>query len=333
MKKKRIVKIFYYIFLAAVVLVLPRFLDRSSLRIFNQAGIYIIMALSLNVLSGYAGIISLGHAAFFGIGAYTTALLNMNYGLTFVPCLLASILVTGIAGVLFALPLARVKGRYIVIVTLAYCEIVNLVIQNWESLTRGNRGIASIRRAIIFGYQLKDMKENYYLVLVCIVLVYIFIYWLRHSKLGRNFLAIKGDDIAAEAMGVKIFPHKVLAFAISGSLAGVGGALYPHYISFIQPSNFTIALSATFLCIVVVGALGNMKGTVIAALLMVIIPQYMRDLGNYRMVAYGLLLVVVMLLNHSIKGLQIKEFFSNTAKNIKEKTIKFLRMEKKDEFA
>lgn len=307
MNRNKNIKSIVYALLAVAVLALPQFLDRSALRIFNQAGIYLIMALSLNVLSGYAGIISLGQAAFFGISSYTTALLCVNQGWTFIPCLLASIAVTAIAGVLFALPLSRVTGRYVVIVTLAYCEIVNLVIQNWESLTLGNRGIANIPRATVFGYQIKNMRENYYLVLICIVVVYIFIYWLRNSKLGRNFLAIKNDPIAAEAMGIRIFPHKIMAFSISGAIAGVAGALYPHYISFIQPASFTTALSSTFLSIVVVGALGNMKGTVVAALLLTILPQYMRDLGNYRMVAYGLLLVLVMWINHSYSGLYVKE--------------------------
>ena len=230
----------------------------------------------------------------------------MNFGWSFIPGLLVSIVVTAIFGAILSLPLARITGKYVVIVTLAYCEITNLILQNWDKLTRGTRGIMGIPRATIFGYQLKNMKENYYLVLIMIVIVYILIYWLRHSKLGRNFLAIKADPIAAEAMGVKVFTTKILAFTISAAIAAVGGALYPHFMSYISPASFSTALSLTVVSIIVIGGLGNMNGTIIATLCMIIIPQYMRDFGNYRMVAYGVLLVFVMWLNHSIKGVQLK---------------------------
>ena len=293
-----------------VALVIPQLMSTYNLRILNLAGIYMIFGMSLNLLIGIGGTMSFGHAAFYGIGAYTGVLLHQHFGWSFLVTLPFVILVSALAGFLLALPMSRVTGKYVTIVTLGFCEIVNIILLNWESLTRGPNGIMNIPKATIFGHKIANMQENYYFVLVMAIIVYVIVQWTINSKLGRNLKAMRDDDIAAEAMGIKLFPHKVFVFSMSAALAGVAGSMYAHYIGYIDPNSFTSAESFVCLSIVVVGGLGNMRGTMIAALLLMALPEYLRGFSDYRMLVYGGVLVAIMWLNHSIPGKKVKRVVS-----------------------
>lgn len=310
--------------LAIAMVVVPSFVTQYQLRIFIQAAIYMIFAMSLNLLMGISGTVSFGHAAFYGIGAYTAALCCTKLGWDFLQSLVLVILVSGLAGLLLALPMSRVTGRYVTIVTLGFCEIVNIVMKNWVSLTNGTMGIINIPGVTVFGHTMKTKTELYYFVLIFVALIYILIYWLVHSKLGRNLRAMHDDSIAAEAMGIKLFNHKVVIFTISAVFAGIAGALYAHYMGYIDPTAFTSALSFTCISIVVVGGLGNFAGTLFSALFLSALPEYLRNfeaLFNYRMIVYGIILVLVMWLNHSMAGEKlksaVKKFFYKITKPFK----------------
>ncbi|NLF28782.1 MAG: branched-chain amino acid ABC transporter permease, partial [Clostridiales bacterium] len=229
---------------------------------------------------------------------------------TFLPTFPFIVAVSGLAGLLLALPMARVTGRYVTIVTLGFCEIVNIIMTNWESLTRGSMGIMNIARPTAFGYLFKSNKSYFYFVLFFVALVYILIQWTIDSKLGRNLKAIRDDSVAAAAMGIRLFPHKVTVFTMSAALAGLAGALYSHYIGYIDPSSFTSAESFICISIVVVGGLGNMIGSMIGALLLMALPEYLRDFDKYRMIVYGIVLVLIMWLNHSLIGARVKDAVS-----------------------
>lgn len=293
-----------------VALAIPQMMSTYNLRILNLAGIYMIFGMSLNLLIGIGGTMSFGHAAFFGIGAYAGVLLQQRLGWNFLLVLPMVIVISALAGFLLALPMSRVTGKYVTIVTLGFCEIVNIILLNWESLTRGPNGIMNIPKVTLLGHKIANMRENYYFVFVMVIIVYILIQWTINSKLGRNLKAMRDDDIAAEAMGIKLFPHKVFVFSMSAALAGVAGVMYAQYIGYIDPNSFTSTESFTCLSIVVVGGLGNMKGTMIAALLLMALPEYLRGFSDYRMLVYGGVLVAIMWLNHSLQGKKVKSFFS-----------------------
>jgi len=215
---------------------------------------------------------------------------------------------------LLAIPMSRITGRYVTIITLSYAEIVNLIMRNWTKVTNGVMGILNIPNFRLFGFELAYKDEQYWLVLVFVVITYIMINWLVKSKLGRNLQAMRDDTIAAEAMGINLFSHKVIIFTISAIFAGIAGALYAHIYGYIDYTVFTSNLSFNCISIVVVGGLGNFVGTIFGALFLTILPEYLRNvdfLFNYRMIVYGIILVLVMWLNHSVPGAKLKEkFFS-----------------------
>ena len=259
---------------------------------------------------GIGGTVSFGHAAFYSIGAYTTACLWYHFGWDYSTNFIFVILITGLAGLLLALPMSRITGRYVTIITLSFAEIVNLIIRNWDPVTLGQMGIVGIPNITLFGYRFKTKIQFFYFALIFVILTYIFLKWLVESKLGRNLQAMRDDSIAAEAMGIKLFPNKVIVFTISAIIAGIAGSLYAHLMTYVEPATFNANLSFNCISIVVVGGLGNFTGTLIGSLFLTILPEYLRRfefLFKYRMIAYGMVLVIVMWLNHSIPGLKLKQ--------------------------
>ena len=171
-------------------------------------------------------------------------------------------------------------------------------------------GIVGIPNITLFGYRFKTKIQFFYFALIFVILTYIFLKWLVESKLGRNLQAMRDDSIAAEAMGIKLFPNKVIVFTISAIIAGIAGSLYAHLMTYVEPATFNANLSFNCISIVVVGGLGNFTGTLIGSLFLTILPEYLRRfefLFKYRMIAYGMVLVIVMWLNHSIPGLKLKQ--------------------------
>ena len=269
------------------------------IRILTVALMYIIIALSLNLLTGFLGVMSLGHAAFWGIGAYTGAILSTRLGWGMGMCMIAAVVVCGMFGLLLGAPVMKLKGYYMTVVTLGFCEIVRLVELNWSDLTRGSLGISGIPAVNFFGIAFKSARGKYYVILAMTVLAVFIIFSIVHSRLGRAIIAIREDDLAAEAMGINVVRYKLMVFMISAVFAGITGVYYAHYMQYIDTSLFTTSMSTNFLVMSIFGGLGNIVGTVIGTAVLTVIPETMRFLSEYRNLFYGILIVVLMMVKPS----------------------------------
>ena len=280
---------------------------------FLTVGTYVLMfsmlSLSLNLITGYVGIASLGQAAFFGIGAYTSAILSLNYGLDFLITLPIATFLAFISGMLIGLPSLRLSGRYLVIVTLGFGEIVRIIAHNWTSLTGGVFGLAGIPAHVIAGIRLNTVVNRYYIILVMFVLAAVVVRNLTRSRTGLAMAAIKGDELAAQTMGVNLFKYKVLVFATSAAIAGSAGAFFAHFVSYIDAFSFTFGLSLQILCMTIIGGLGTIAGSILGALIYSIIPELLRTFAIYRQVVYGLILVFIIVFrpNGILGGFSLKQ--------------------------
>jgi branched-chain amino acid transport system permease protein len=259
-----------------------------------------LLVLGLNVIAGYAGQLSLAQAAFFGIGSYTSALLMLNWQVSFWLAALAGILMAVLVAVVFGLPTLRLKGPYFVISTLGFGEIVRLVFLNWESVTRGPNGLTGIPAPppLSLGFvrlTFDDKIGAYYLVLVTLLVVLWLYYNFVHSRIGRALRAIHDDQIAAEVMGVNLTAYKILAFSVGAGLSGLAGSLYAAYIRFISPDTFTVGEAINILIMMVLGGMGTITGPVIGAIGITYLLETMRFFKDYRMVIYGLLMFFMIL--------------------------------------
>ena len=283
--------------LLAAMLVFPLMgFSQYVYRIAVVSVLYAILAMSLNLIAGVAGQISLGHIAFYGIGAYTSALLCVNFGVSVWVGILAAFVVSMLFGLLIAIPTLKLSGGYLAILTMSFAEIIRLILLNWTSVTRGPMGILNIPKPSLFGYTIKSSGAFLYLVLTVAIIVYIGLHNLIHSRFGRNLQALRDDEISSESMGINVYRYKVIAFVISTGVAGVAGALFASYMEFIDPSSFISDESTVILSMVVLGGMGNMNGSIIAAALLTILPEALRSCSDYRMLVYGVVLVAMMLL-------------------------------------
>jgi branched-chain amino acid transport system permease protein len=273
--------------------------DQYAIRLGILCLMYSSLALSLNLLAGFMGQISLGHAAFMGIGAYTSALLAKNFALSFWLTMPCAAVVSAFFGTLLGIPAMKLTGSYLAIVTLGFCEIVRLVELNWVSLTRGPMGITGIPRPTFFSFQFKSGSSYYYLCLGLLLFTWFVIRNLMRSRYGRSILSIREDAVAAEAMGVDVIGFKVLTFSVSSGLTGMMGAFYAHYMRFIDPTVFNFDQSTGVLSMVILGGLGSLPGSVIGAILMTLIPEALRGFQQARMMLYGLVLAGVVIFRPS----------------------------------
>ena len=281
--------------LLAIAVVYPLLFGRAYLiNVGTLCLINVLVSLSLNVLTGYMGITGLGWAGFFGIGAYTAAILSTKLGWGFLATLLAGAVTTALCVILVGLPTLKLSGRYVAIVTMAFCEICRALETNMDWLTRGSRGIPNIPRISLFGFRFPKWMQ-YYAILFLVILTMFIIHRIINSRLGRGILAVKDDDIAASAMGVDPFRYKVMTFAIATAFAGLAGAFYAHYIGFIDPSNFTFDQSTIFISMTIMGGLGNLMGSVLGGISLTVLPEILRPLMDVRQIVYGVLLIIMML--------------------------------------
>ena len=282
--------------LVAALIVFPWvFSSAYILRIVTVCMMYVMIALSLNLLTGFLGLMTLGQAAFWGIGAYTAAILATQMGWGMGMCMIASALMAGLLSLLVALPTMRLKGYFLTVVTLGFCEIVRLVEMNWMDLTRGPLGIAGIPSPNFFGIDLSSNRQIYYVMLVLVVVSAVIIFSIVHSRVGLAIMAIRDDDLAAASMGVNVVKYKIMVFLISTMMVGVAGAFYAHYISFIDPSGFTTAASTDMLIMAIFGGLGSIPGTILGASILTILPETIRAMAEYRNLVYGIIIVVLMM--------------------------------------
>lgn len=281
----------FWLFLLVILLVLPFIFTNSFHRhIIIIITIHSILALSLNLCTGFVGQLSIGHNGFVAIGAYTAALLSLNWGTSFWLGLIAAGLVSFLVGLIVGLPTMRVSGIYLGMVTLGMAEIIRLLALN-SDFTRGPMGLPGIPAITIFGQPLFDLLHIYFVGAAILFLVVLFVTNLIDSRIGDAFIAIRADELAARAMGIPVSMYKVLAFGISGAIAGIGGAFYAHYLSFVDPSAFNLDLSFLLLMMVIVGGLASIPGAIIGAVLMTIIPEMFRFVEDYRLIIYGLIMI------------------------------------------
>ncbi|MCD4764792.1 MAG: branched-chain amino acid ABC transporter permease [Desulfobacterales bacterium] len=272
------------------------------LHILIIAGIYIILTLSLNLIVGYTGLPALGHAAFSCIGAYTSSLLALNIGLSPWIGLLIGACVAAFSGVVIGYPAVRLKGDCLALATFGLGVIVYSIAKNWVSLTRGPMGLPGIPGFSILGFGLSEIWSYLLLVSIFVVITIFVIKRIVNSPFGRILRSIREDEIASAALGKDTIKHKLLVFIIGAFFAGIAGSLYAHYITFIDPSSFTVMESITILLMVIFGGMGSISGSVVGAVILVVLPELLRFLGMpssiaapMRQMIYGLLLVVLML--------------------------------------
>jgi branched-chain amino acid transport system permease protein len=285
-----------YLAIMVLMFFVPAFVTNPyHLQVLTFIGIYIILALSLNLLNGYIGLLSIGHAAFYGIGAYASAKLMMQAGVPFLLAMLGAGVTAGIFGFLIAKPTLRLSGIYMALATLGFNIIFFLVLQNWMGFTNGPLGIMGIPSPVIFGYEVTSRADYYYLILVLVVLTLGSMHRLIHSRFGRALVAIREDELAAESMGVNITRYKIQAFVLAAFYAGIAGSFYAHFIRFISPDSFYIYESFMLLAMLAFGGQGNLTGPVVGAAVLLLIPEMFRFLQEYRMFVYGSVLVIMML--------------------------------------
>ncbi len=304
--------------LLAIAVILPwlPFADRNLVDKMTLILIYVMLGVGLNITVGLAGLLDLGYVAFYAIGAYSYALLAEHFGLSFWICLPLAGLFAAAAGFILGLPILRLRGDYLAIVTLGFGQIVRIVLINWQSLTGGPNGITGIPRPSFFGLPFAAGAAGgvtfakffgipfspvhriyflYYLILALVVAAAWFTGRIRKLPLGRAWEALREDEIACRSLGLNPTTIKLSAFALGASFAGLAGSFFATRQGFISPESFTFLESAIILAIVVLGGMGSLVGIILAAIILVGLPEWFRDLEQYRMLAFGGAMVLIML--------------------------------------
>jgi branched-chain amino acid transport system permease protein len=272
-------QVFWYSVLAVVLLAAPWWASEYLLSQLHFIGIYSIVGLGLMLLVGFTGQISLGHAAFLAVGAYTEALMQAA-GWPFWLTLPSAALLSAAVGVIVGLPALRLKGIYLAIATLAFGVIVEEIMTRWESLTGGNSG-KHVKPIELFGVKLDSDVDLYYLILALTAVACVALANLLRSPTGRAFVAIRDSEISASCMGVNLAKYKTMSFALSAALTGVGGALYAHKVTFISPEQFTLLVSIELVTIVILGGVGSLHGAVFGAAFVIVLPQLIAIAKDY----------------------------------------------------
>ncbi|MDQ7785637.1 MAG: branched-chain amino acid ABC transporter permease [Desulfomonilaceae bacterium] len=294
--------------LAAAIVVCPQFLSTYQISILNEMAIAIIGALGLNLLIGYTGQISLGHGAFLAIGAYTTALAAGELNLPFIVTLPLSGFMAALLGMVVGVPALRLKGLYLALGTLAFGFIVDYILFHWD-LTQGDMGMA-VNPVQIGSWSVQTEKEFFYFIACFAALATLCAKNIARSKIGRNFIAIRDRDIAAEAMGISLAKYKIMAFGLSSFYAGIAGALVAHYQKWIVPGSFDLSLSIAYIAMIILGGLGTVLGSILGAILITGIPHgiiYATDVAkesypalsglivDFKLGIFGLIVVLALL--------------------------------------
>lgn len=267
-------------------------------RVIGYAGLYIILGLGLNVVVGFAGLLDLGYVAFYAIGAYTFGLLaggHFDIHLSFWLIIPIAAMLAALAGLLLGLPVLKLRGDYLAIVTLGFGEIIRLLATNLTGLTNGSQGLYSLDSPNFFGMELKSGTHFYYLIFILVLLVLFLVSRLDRSRIGRAWAAIREDEDVAQMMGVSTTLYKLLAFAIGALIGGLGGAIFAAWQGSIFPDNFNLFVSINVLSLIIIGGMGSIPGVMIGAFALIALPDILREFANYRLLLFGLLLVIMMI--------------------------------------
>lgn len=281
--------------LLLICIIAPYFQNDYYRDVLTLTGMYVVLALGLNLIVGQAGLLNLGYVSFYAVGAYTYAILSTRFGVTFWPGLLAGGAAAAVFSGLIGIPTLRLRGDYFAIVTLGLGEITRILLNNLDSLTNGPNGISDIGRPVIGGFALTRPLHFYYLILIIAVLTIIAMSRIMASRIGRAWIAIREDETAAEAMGIDTFRLKLLAFMLGSAWAGVAGVFFAAKMAFVSPESFTFSESVMILCMVVLGGMGSIPGIILGAFLLIALPEFLREFQDYRMLAFGGALVLMMI--------------------------------------
>lgn len=281
----------------ACAMVFPFIFDTYQTNIMITALMYVVLGLGLNIVVGMAGLLDLGFVAFYAVGAYTYALLNYHFGLGFWAVLPIGGGLAAMAGILLGFPVLRLRGDYLAIVTLGFGEIIRLILENWNEFSMGPSGISNISRPGFFGIELSlehSILYLYYIMILFMIVTIFIVNRLQDSRLGRAWIALREDEIACQAMGIDKRKTKLVAFSLGAFWAGIVGVIFAAKTTFINPASFTFLESAIILSIVVLGGMGSIVGVIFGALILILMPEYLRALSEYRMLAFGGILVAMM---------------------------------------
>ncbi len=287
-------RIYLGIFSGAVLALSAVLQNNYHLMVLNIAAMNVLVALGLNLLIGYAGQISLGHAAFFGIGAYLSAVLTTTYGLPVWPTILLAMVVTGLTAFALGIPTLKLEGHYLVMATLGFNVIVYIVMIQLEPVTGGPSGFAGIPRLQVGGFAFDSDRKMYFLLWFLVIIALLLSLNLIHSRVGRAMAALSQNEIAARCAGIDTDAFKVKIFVLSAVLASLAGSLYAHYITFISPGTFSFFYSLQVVTMVLVGGMGSLWGSVFGALLLTILPETLQAVKEYNILVYGLILTGVL---------------------------------------
>ena len=268
--------------------------DPYIMQTFTNAWLYGMLGLSLTLIAGTVGMISLGHAALLAIGGYASALLALNFGIPVGFAILCAGVITAALGTLLVFPSFRLRGHYFSIATLAVGEIVSLVILNWESLTRGPIGVSAIPALSLFGIELESAESVYWFTFAVLIVLVLLQFRLLGSHLGRVMRAVRDDDVAARSYGIRLDRYKALAFAFGSFAAGISGGITAHLYSYINHETFNAQLSILALTIVILGGMGNVTGAVVGSVLLIGLPEVFRVAAEYRVLIYGIVLLLLV---------------------------------------
>lgn len=284
----------YGLMVAATILV-PAVSSNYILEILSNSFFYIVLCLGLNIVVGYAGLLDLGYAAFFAVGAYTTGILTSQFGWNFWMTIPAAMVFAVIAGVIIGGPTLRLRSDYLAIVTLGFGEITRIAARNLKEITGGASGLIGINRPSLFGMELNQIHHYYYAFFVLVLLAIFVSYRLQHSRLGRAWQYVREDEDAAEAMGIDRVAIKLYAYVIGALFAGVAGCFFAAKMTAISPETFQFMQSATILMAVVLGGMGKIPGMIVGALALVLFPEIFREIGSMRMLIFGVALIAMMI--------------------------------------
>ena len=293
---KTLLRLLSRIVLVVVALTIPMLMPNNYyLGLANLSLIYIIVAIGLNFIYGYTGYISFAQAGFFGIGAYTSALLAVDCHLSFWLTFPLSGLVAALFGVMLGIPALKLSGHYLAMCTIGFGIIVQMILQNWTPVTHGAQGIGGIPGVSFGSVTLGSATHYYYFLLMFAVLATLFSWTLENSNMGRSFKAVREDEIAASTSGINLTFTKVFSFALSALFAGLAGSLYAHMSSYISPDTFSFDQSIIFFTMVLVGGAGTVMGPIVGAVLLTFVPELLRFLQEYYMALFGIGICLAML--------------------------------------
>ncbi len=293
---RRKLKAAAWIGLPVLCLALPQMMDNTYyLGLVNYMILFSILCMGLNLILGYAGLLSLGHAAFYGLGGYTTAILITRYGVGFLPCLILSGVIALLFGILLGLPTRKVRGDYFCLLTIAFGEIFRLVAQAWIDFTNGAMGIVGIPIPTLLGWSIRTEVDFYYLGLGLLVFTWGSLSLLVNSRFGRAFIAIREDELAASVMGINTALYKIIVFGIGCFYAGLAGSYLAVYQTTVTPSNFRLEESCLMIIMVIVGGMGSLLAPIAGVVIMTLATEYFRDISEYRMLIIGVIMVAVLL--------------------------------------